>query len=239
MSKAKLGSLLLFLVCVVATAAALVWTGSLDQDRLQNWLEAAGLWAPILYLILYVVATLLVLPSTALNLMGGAFFGSVWGMAWTSLAAIIAAAIGFVFARTVGRHAISQRLAGRWQAMDAELRQGAIFYMFALRLVPVLPYGLVNFAAGLTSISFRDYILGTTLGTIPSILPFVLLGSSGVQAIQTGDVLPLLGALGLTGLLVAGSTWYRRRRTFPEKAKTLRKSIGSSTHTSEHNSRGQ
>jgi uncharacterized membrane protein YdjX (TVP38/TMEM64 family) len=105
------------------------------------------------------------------------------------------------------------------------VRRGGLFYMFAIRLIPIMPYGLVNFAAGLTSISFKDYVLGTTLGTVPSVLPFVLLGSSGLKAIKTGDFLPLLLALCLTGILVGGSTWYRQRRTFPKKAvENLKKS---------------
>jgi uncharacterized membrane protein YdjX (TVP38/TMEM64 family) len=205
-------SLLLLGVCVAATAIALAWSGRWDSEHLQTRLQATGLWAPIAYLILYTIATLLVLPSTALNLTGGAIFGPWWGVVWTSLGAILAAAIAFGVARTVGREAIARRLAGRWQAMDAEIRRGAIFYMFAVRLVPILPYGLVNFAAGLTSIRFRDYLLGTTIGTVPSVLPFVLLGSSGVEAMQTGRLGPLLGALALAGLLVGGSTWYRHRR---------------------------
>ena len=85
--------------------------------------------------------------------------------------------------------------------------------MIAIRLVPFMPYGLLNFAAGLTTVSYQDYVLGTLLGTTPGILPYVLLGSSGVRAVQTGDRLPLIGALALTGMLIAGSTWYRRRRT--------------------------
>lgn len=208
-------SFILIVICVVATAIALVWAGSLDPERLQTWLAAAGIWAPLIYLLLYTLGTLLILPSTALNLSGGAIFGSVWGMVWTSVGAILAAVIAFWVARTVGHEAVARRLSGRWEAMDAEIRQGAVFYMFAVRLVPVLPYGLVNFAAGLTSIRFRDYLLGTTIGTVPSVLPFVLLGSSGVQAVQTGQVLPLVGSLALTGILVGGSTWYRRRRSFP------------------------
>jgi uncharacterized membrane protein YdjX (TVP38/TMEM64 family) len=87
--------------------------------------------------------------------------------------------------------------------------------MFAIRLVPIMPYGLVNFAAGLTSVTFKDYLIGTVLGTVPGILPFVLLGSSGLKAIRTGEMMPLVGTLALLGMLVAGSTWYRRRRTFP------------------------
>ena len=103
--------------------------------------------------------------------------------------------------------------------------------MFAIRLIPIMPYGLVNFAAGLTSVSFKDYVLGTTLGTVPSVLPFVLLGSSGLKALRTGDVLPLVGALALTGILVAGSTWYRRRRTFPKKAAEILKKSEVSDYT--------
>ncbi|KJH73136.1 TVP38/TMEM64 family protein [Aliterella atlantica] len=218
MSKMKIGILLLTIFCIVATGGAIYLLGGIEPTQIQAWLKSAGIWAPIAYIALYVVATVLVLPSTALNLTGGAIFGPWLGTLWTSLGAIIAAIVAFAFTRTVGRETVARRLAGRWQAMDAEVRRGGLFYMFAIRLVPIMPYGLVNFAAGLTSISFKDYVLGTTIGTIPSVLPFVLIGSSGLKAFTTGDVLPLVGALALTGVLVAVSTWYRRRRTFPAKA---------------------
>lgn len=212
MVKLKVGLLLLTLICVVATGLALRGLGAIDPVMLQRWVSAAGVWAPIAYILLYVIATLLVLPSTALNLTGGAVFGPWLGTLWTSVAALVAAIAAFAFTRTIGRHWVAKRLKGRWQAMDVEIQKSGLFYLFAIRLVPIMPYGLVNFAAGLTSVSFRDYALGTALGTVPSVLPFVLLGSTGLQAMNTGNVLPLLGALGLTGVLVAGSTWYRRHR---------------------------
>lgn len=221
----KRGILLLTIICIVATGGAIYLLGGIQSVQIRAWLNAVGIWAPVVYIALYVVATVLVLPSTVLNLTGGAIFGPVLGTLWTSLAAIIAAVVAFTFTRTVGRETVAKRLSGRWQAMDAEVRQGGLFYMFAIRLVPIMPYGLVNFAAGLTSISFKDYILGTTIGTVPSVLPFVLLGSSGLKAINTGDVLPLVGALALTGILVGGSTWYRRRRILASKeAEALHKS---------------
>jgi uncharacterized membrane protein YdjX (TVP38/TMEM64 family) len=76
----------------------------------------------------------------------------------------------------------------------------------------VMPYGIVNFAAGLTSIRFRDFLIGTLLGTVPSVLPFVLVGSSSFKALSTGNIGPLLGALGLTGALVLFSTWFKSKR---------------------------
>lgn len=213
----KSGIFLLTLVCIVATGLAVYLLGGIDQGQLQQWLKQGGIWTPVIYIALYTLATILVLPSTVLNLTGGAIFGPWLGTLWASIAAVIAAVVAFTFTRTVGRDLVAEKLATRWQSMDAEVRQGGLFYMFAIRLLPIIPYGLVNFAAGLTSIRFQDYLLGTILGTVPGILPFVLIGSSGLRAMKTGDVLPLLGALGLTGILVAGATWYRRRRTFPHK----------------------
>jgi uncharacterized membrane protein YdjX (TVP38/TMEM64 family) len=216
--KFKSGIFLLTVFCILVTGVAVYLLGGINSVQLQALLNRAGIWAPITYIALYTVATILVLPSTPLNLTGGAIFGPWLGTLWTSMAAVIAAVVAFAFTRTVGREAIARKLAGRWQSMDAEMRQGGLFYMFAIRLLPIIPYGLVNFAAGLTSIRFRDYLLGTILGTVPGILPFVLLGSSGLQAVRTGNVLPLMGALGLTALLVGGATWYRRRRQSPQKA---------------------
>lgn len=204
---------LLTIICIIATGIGILIVGGIDRQQLEIWLETMGIFAPIIYIILYAIATLLILPSTPLNLTGGAIFGLGWGTLWTTIAALVAAIAAFVFTRTVGRKLITQKLAGHWQAVDAEIRQGGLFYMFAIRLLPIIPYGLVNFTAGLTSIKFKDYLLGTLLGTVPGILPFVMLGS-GITQLSQGNILPLLCALTLTGMLVGGATWYRRRRNY-------------------------
>jgi uncharacterized membrane protein YdjX (TVP38/TMEM64 family) len=198
---------------MAAMALVMSVLGRIDIAQLQGWLRSTGDWAPLLYILLYTIATVFILPSTPLNLLGGALFGPWLGTLWTSVAAMIAAIATFAFTRTIGRKAIARKLSGRWQTLDVEMRRGGLFYMIAIRLVPFMPYGLLNFAAGLTSVSYRDYLLGTLLGTTPGILPYVLLGSSGLRAVRTGDVMPLLGALALTGILIGGSTWYRRRRS--------------------------
>ena len=172
----KNGIFLLTVFCIAVTALAVYILGGIDTAQLQVLLNQLGIWTPIIYILLYTVATLLILPSTALNLTSGAIFGIWLGTLWTSIAAIIAAIVAFAFTRTVGREMVASKLAGRWQAIDAEMSQGGLFYVFAIRLLPLIPYGLVNFAAGLTSIRFRDYFLGTILGTVPGILPFVMLG---------------------------------------------------------------
>lgn len=217
MLKTKSLFILLTLICIVVTALGIYLLGGLEPEQIQAWLKKMGIWAPIIYVILYTLGTLLILPSTPLNLSGGALFGVWWGTLWTTVAALVAAIVSFAFTRTIGRDYIANKLAGRWEAIDAEMRQGGLFYMFAIRLLPIIPYGIVNFAAGLTSIRFQDYLIGTTIGTVPGILPFVMMGS-GLQALSKGNIFPLTVAFTLTGMLVGVATWYRRRRQFPSKA---------------------
>jgi uncharacterized membrane protein YdjX (TVP38/TMEM64 family) len=209
--KSKTTILAIALFCIIATVAGIYLLGGINQQELQLWLQKMGVWAPIIYIFIYSIATILILPSTPLNLSGGAIFGSIWGTIWTSIAAVLAAVLSFWFSRTIGRKLVEQKLAGKWQSLDREMEQGGFFYMFAIRLLPLIPYGMVNFAAGLTSIKFRDYLFGTLLGTVPGILPFVMMGAGLTALKQKGDVLPILVALALIGMLVGTATWYRRR----------------------------
>jgi uncharacterized membrane protein YdjX (TVP38/TMEM64 family) len=211
-SQGKLLWILLAISCVLLTWLSFHTLGGYKPEQLQALIHKAGVWGPVSYIALYAVGTLALLPSTPLNISGGLLFGPWWGIVWTSMGAVVAAAIAFWFSRTAGRPAMERRLAGRWQTMDAEIHRGGLFYMFAIRLIPVMPYGIVNFAAGLTSIRFRDFLIGTLLGTVPSVLPFVLVGSSSFKALSTGNIGPLLGALGLTGALVLFSTWFKSKR---------------------------
>ena len=208
--KSKSTLLAVGLFWIIATVVGILLLGGIDRQQLQLWLLKMGGWAPVLYIFIYSIATICILPSTPLNLTGGAVFGVFWGTVWTSIAAILAAILSFGFSRTIGRNLVAQKLAGKWEQIDREMDRGGFFYMFAIRLLPLIPYGLVNFTAGLTSIEFRDYFLGTLLGTVPGILPFVMMGA-GLTALKQGDVLPLLVALALTGMLVGTATWYRRR----------------------------
>ena len=211
MPKLKRSLILLSVVCFLATAVGVVIIGGIDRQQLQRWLEAMGIFAPIVYILLYTCGTLLILPSTPLNLTGGAIFGIWWGTLWTTIAALVAAIAAFAFTRTIGKEFVSRKLGKRWHTVDMEISQGGMFYMFAIRLLPIIPYGIVNFVAGLTGIKFRDYLLGTLLGTLPGVLPFVMMGA-GITELSQGNILPLMAAFTLTGILVGGATWYRRHR---------------------------
>lgn len=182
----------------------------LEFSTLRTQIARAGIWAPLIYVVCYSIATALILPSTVLNLAGGALFGTLWGLIWTSLAAILSAVLTFWVTRKWVRNWVQHRLDLRWKSLDSEVREGGIFYLLAVRLLPVIPYGIVNYSAGISSVRFYDYLIGTSLGTVPGLLPFVMLGSSGVEAVTTGQAWHILLPLTLIGLLIAVTTWYKR-----------------------------
>ena len=211
MSKTKKFLTLLFVGCALVTLIGVLGLGGIQEEDIEAWLAAAGIWAPIVYILAYTVATLVFLPSTPLNLAGGAIFGGVLGTVWTSLAAVIAAVVAFAFTRTVGRDFVAQKLSGKWEVIDREVEQGGIFYIFAIRLIPILPYGLVNYAAGLTKIQFRDYFIATLPGTVIGVFPFVILGAS-FQSLSQGRIIPFVAAIGLVGVFILLATIYRQRK---------------------------
>jgi uncharacterized membrane protein YdjX (TVP38/TMEM64 family) len=209
--KAKTLALGVTLACLGLTAVGAYWLGTIDRAIIAHWLTAHGWWAPLLYVLAYVIATFLLLPSTPLNLLGGAVFGVYWGTAWTTIGAMIAAVLCFWFSRTLGRNFVQRRFGQRWQSLDREIAEGGLFYMVAVRFLPLLPYGLVNFGAGVSGVKFHDYLLGTVIGTTPGLLPFVLMGD-GLTDLRRGDLWHLTLASTLIAIMVGGATWYRRRR---------------------------
>ncbi len=209
--KGKILSLSLTIGCLLITISGAYYLGTVNPKIWQAWLASNGLWAPLIYVLVYTIGTLLLLPSTPLNLSGGAVFGVVWGTVWTTAGAILAAVISFWFSRTIGRNYVQRRFADRWQLIDREIRGGGIYYVIAVRLLPLLPYGLVNCGAGLTSMRFRDYLWGTLIGTTPGLIPFVMMGS-GLAAIRQGDLWPLAISSTLIGVSVGAATWYQRHR---------------------------
>ncbi|HIK37023.1 MAG TPA: TVP38/TMEM64 family protein [Geminocystis sp. M7585_C2015_104] len=181
--------------------------GGVEAERIRGWIEDLGWWAPLGYIVFYMVGTILLLPSTPLNVSGGLIFGVAQGLFWTSFAAVLAAMVSFFYARFLGHSWARQRFGGYLKKMDAEVKRGGLWYIFALRLLPLIPYGIVNYGAGLTSISSRDYFVGTVLGTTFGVFPFVLMGAG----IARGSLLPFTVSLSLIGILVFAATWYRRR----------------------------
>ncbi len=203
-------------ICVVMTAVILYFMADIDSEKLSIWLAQQGKLAPIIYTLLYIIGTILLLPSTPLNISGGVLFGLYQGTLWSSLGAIIAALITFGFTRTIGRDLVAQKLGDKWKAVEADIHHQGFLYLFAIRLLPILPYGIVNLVAGLTPVTWRDYTLATIFGTILGLMPFIAIGSYGMDAVQGKSIWGLMSAIVSVILFILVAIWYRRRRKPPK-----------------------
>jgi uncharacterized membrane protein YdjX (TVP38/TMEM64 family) len=138
-----------------------------------------GPWGPLLFIVLYVVATVLFVPGSALTLGAGAVFGLAWGSVWVSLGSTLGAAASFLIGRHLARDAVQRRLGQnrRFTALDAAVAEAGWKIVFLVRLSPVFPFGLLNYAFGLTRVKFTHYLLASWIGMMPGTVLYVYLGT--------------------------------------------------------------
>jgi uncharacterized membrane protein YdjX (TVP38/TMEM64 family) len=150
-------------------------------------------WGPVLVGAAYIPACLLFIPGSPLTLFGGFAFGTTFrGLAavtaCVSVGSTLGASAAFFVGRTIARVWIEKKMAGnlRFRAIDAAVGRHGFKVVLLTRLSPVFPFNLLNYAFGLTGVSFRDYVLASWIGMLPGTMMYVYLGST---AGQLADVL--------------------------------------------------
>jgi len=177
------------LVAVVVLARALEAPAYL-RTALES-LRGLGPWGPVLFVGLYVVATVLFLPGWILTLGAGAVFGLVRGSITVSIAATLGATAAFLVGRYLARGAVARRLEAypRFAAIDRAVAREGWKIVGLTRLSPVFPFNLLNYAYGLTRVSLRDYVLASWIGMLPGTIMYVYVGSlaGDLTALGRGD----------------------------------------------------
>jgi uncharacterized membrane protein YdjX (TVP38/TMEM64 family)/rhodanese-related sulfurtransferase len=187
-------------------AAAVIWA-TFNRDRLDpalidTGLSGLGLWAPVAYVGLYAAGTVIFLPGSLFALAGGALFGPVWGSILNLVAATIGAGIAFLVARYVAGDWVARRTGGRLKRLiDGVEAEGWRFVAF-VRLVPLFPFNLTNYALGLTRIGFWSYVATSFICMAPGAVAYTWLGHAGREAFAGNASAIRYGLLAL-GLLVA------------------------------------
>lgn len=210
------GRWLLLVVLVAAAAAVAVWAPSLDADGLRSAAAQWGVWAPLAFAGVYVAATLLVVPKNVLTIGAGLVFGFGFGFALVWVAALAGAAAAFWVGRFLGLDAV-RRLAGPRQDRFAELaaRRGGVAVLIA-RLVPIVPFTVVNYCSGVVGVGFGPYLAATAVGMIPGTLVYAAVGAYGSAPTSWQFVLAAAVLVaGTVAALVAGML--RRHRNRPSE----------------------
>jgi len=152
------------------------------------WVDGLGVWGPVVFILGYAAATVAFLPGSILTLVAGAIFGLTKGAIYAFIAATLGASVAFLVSRYLARTAIEKKIAGnaRFAAIDRAVSAQGLKLVFLLRLSPVFPFTLLNYALGLTKIAFKDYLLAS-FGMIPGTILYVYYGK------LAGDVAALAG----------------------------------------------
>lgn len=202
------------LLGLLGAAALLIWrAGWLETGALPDALDRAGVWGPVLFVILYAVLCLLPLPISLVTILAGAVFGLVEGVLLVWVGAVLGAVGGWSIARSALLPAVRGLVVRDRGRILEQLSGNGIWPILLIRLLPVAPFMPVNYAAGATGVPFRPYLIGTVLGILPSSALYVQVGAAGLQ-----DPTGLLWALfGIVVLAVLGG-WRLRRRSGPGSA---------------------
>jgi uncharacterized membrane protein YdjX (TVP38/TMEM64 family) len=153
--------------------------------RFNDWVQEQGAWGAVWFGVIYVICTVLFVPGSILTLGAGALYGPVWGTMLISLASTTGAACAFLLGRYVARDQVHAWVQGRprFAALDEAIARKGGWIVFLLRLSPVFPFNLLNYALGLTGVRFWPYLLASWLGMLPGTIAYVLLGYAGRQAL--------------------------------------------------------
>jgi uncharacterized membrane protein YdjX (TVP38/TMEM64 family) len=142
------------------------------------WVENLGIFAPIVFIVIYNLATLLFVPGSLLTLKGGCLFGLVLGSIYVTIAATLGAIFAFLIGRYLSQDWVCRKMENHpsFKAMNEAVKKDGWKIVLLTRLSPLFPFNLLNYAFGVTQVSLKDYILGS-LGMIPATIMYVYIGS--------------------------------------------------------------
>jgi uncharacterized membrane protein YdjX (TVP38/TMEM64 family) len=174
--------------------------------------------ARLIYVAVYIVGTVVLLPGTVLSFAGAVLFGAYEGTLYTWVGATIGATLAYGMARLLGRDFVERLFGGRFAAFDQRLREHGFTGLLFIRLLPIFPFNAVNFGSGLTAMRLRDYVLATAIGIVPGTFVYqFLFAKFGRRILAEGLRLEYLAdpelwlAIGLFATFVIVGKWLSRK----------------------------
>lgn len=211
----------LITIGILAGLGGLCWyLGTLvTPQELQAALQGLGSWAAIGYIGLFTLLPAFFFPVAVLALAGGLLFGLWWGSLYTFLGAILNCTLMFFLARFSGRKQvealIEKKLSPVWQQRLANLNSnGGFALLIILRLIPAVPYNLINYAFGLSAMKYSTYILASSIGIIPGTFAFINIGDKALD-VTSPDFWIAIGLL----LLLLAVTAALGKKLYPQNEK--------------------
>ena len=187
MNNNRLMRILLFTALAAAIAFAIIFRDQFDAEALEAWVRDAGPVAPLLFILVYALAAVLFLPGSVLTLAGGALFGPVLGTVYNLTGATLGATLAFLIARYLASDWVSERAGGRVKQLIKGVEDEGWRFVAFVRLVPLFPFNLLNYALGLTRLGVLPYVIATCLFMLPGAFAYTYLGYAGREAVAGGE----------------------------------------------------
>ena len=191
------------LAAIVILIAVAVLVPSPTAVQLRDWATSVGPWFPVAFLAAHIVVTVFPFPRTVFTLAAGLLFGPYLGVPLAVLASTLSAVIALLLVRAAGWQLSRLIRHPRVDSLDARLRERGWPAIVSMRMIPAVPFSVVNYAAGASAVRVLPYTLATFVGLLPGTAAVVILGDA-----LTGNVSPLLfvvslctASLGIAGLL--------------------------------------
>lgn len=171
---------------VLAVTAVILLLAAAKYFHVQELLKEAlariaglGMWGPVIFIAIYVLACVLFLPGAILTLGAGFIFGVIKGTIIVSVASTLGAASAFLVGRYLAREWVAKKIEGneKFKAVDEAVAREGWKIVGLVRLSPVFPFNLLNYAFGLTKVSLRDYFFASWIGMFPGTVMYVYIGS--------------------------------------------------------------
>ncbi|MFI9006019.1 TVP38/TMEM64 family protein [Actinosynnema sp. NPDC053489] len=207
--------LLLLVVVVAALAVAAAVLDLPDVAGLRAWVAGHGVAAPVVFFAVCAVGTAAFFPKPVLATASGLLFGVLPGLVVAVAGFTAGAVVAFLVARLLGRRSVARWLgSGRLRVLDAVFERDGLAATVVLRLLPVVPFAVSNYGAGVTSVAPAAFATGTALGLVPTT---ALAATLGDAALDPGSPRSVAAAVGWLVLAVVGVVWGRRllRRAGP------------------------
>ncbi len=201
------------LISVTLVLAALFHDG-LNAQPIHAAVASAGAWGPLAFTALVTVGVLAFVPGSFLAITGGLLFGPVAGTAYTVVGAISGASLAFLIARYLAADWFGHKLKGSLGMLVHRIEDEGWRFVALVRLVPVLPFAVVNYSLGLMRIKLSHYVFTSLVCMIPGVFAYSYLGDAGHRALSGEEaVLKILWGISMLAALLLIPLLLRRRRS--------------------------
>lgn len=216
----KKSVLVLLILCLMGGLIALCHQLHLtDLESVRTFILSFGILAPVIYIIMFTLVPLTLFPDAILAISAGTIFGVFWGSVYTMIGALCGAALSFSIARYLGRDWVMKLIHHKAQWFEEGVEKQGFLIILVLRLVPLIPFDIISYGAGLSKIKFKDFIVASLIGIIPGVVIYVNLGDKALDVHSPSFIISIALLIGLFSI----SYLFKKKYTFEEIQNKLKK----------------